>query len=223
MVKICPQSSGKLILYLNLISELGSLVYYCLGLSELSLFMAVFTHLLPSPNTMISLLIWTFILLDFRNSWPLVLTCSHITCQIMPFFTFLFWSISHRAMITCHTFLFFIFLLRVTENDQLVMSTCRVFSCVWKRVFVMTSAFSFCPPRPNLPVTPGIPLLPTFALQSPKMKRTSFMSVSSKRSVGLHRTIQLQLLQRYWLGHRLGLLWYWMVCLGNEQRSFCCF
>ena len=25
------------------------------------------------------------------------------------------------------------------------------------------------------------------------------------------------------LGHRLGLLWYWMVCLGNEQRSFCCF
>ena len=27
-----------------------------------------------------------------------------------------------------------------------------------------------------------------------------------------------------WLvGHRLGLLWYWMVCLGNEQRSFCCF
>ena len=36
--------------------------------------------------------------------------------------------------------------------------------------------------------------------------------------VGLHRTIQLQLLQLYWLGHRLGLLWYWMVCLGNAQR-----
>ena len=36
--------------------------------------------------------------------------------------------------------------------------------------------------------------------------------------VGLHRTVQLQLLQRYWLGHRLGLLWYWMLCLGNEQR-----
>ena len=41
--------------------------------------------------------------------------------------------------------------------------------------------------------------------------------------IGLHRTIQLQLFQHYWLGHRLGLLWYWMVCLGNEQRSFCCF
>ena len=38
--------------------------------------------------------------------------------------------------------------------------------------------------------------------------------------VGPHRTIQLQ---HYWLGHRLGLLWYWMVCLGNEQRSFCHF
>jgi len=41
--------------------------------------------------------------------------------------------------------------------------------------------------------------------------------------VGLHRTIQLQLLQHYWLGHRLGLLWYWMVCLENKQRSFCHF
>ena len=39
--------------------------------------------------------------------------------------------------------------------------------------------------------------------------------------VGHHRTVQLQLLQHYWLGHRLGLLWYWMVCLGNKQRSFC--
>ena len=60
-----------------------------------------------------------------------------------------------------------------------------------------------------------------------------FWGVSSKRSykkiiiikglVGLHRTVQLQLLQHYWLEHRLGLLWYWMVCLGNEQRSFCHF
>ena len=33
-----------------------------------------------------------------------------------------------------------------------------------------------------------------------------------KGLVGFHRTVQLQLLHRYWLGHRLGLLWYWMVC-----------
>ena len=41
--------------------------------------------------------------------------------------------------------------------------------------------------------------------------------------VCLHRAVQLQLLQHLWLGHRLGLLWYWMVCLRNEQRSFCHF
>ena len=39
----------------------------------------------------------------------------------------------------------------------------------------------------------------------------------------LQTTIQLQLLQHYWLGHRLGLLWCWVVCLGNKQRSFCYF
>ena len=44
-----------------------------------------------------------------------------------------------------------------------------------------------------------------------------------KGLVGLRRTVKLQLLQRYSLGHSLGLLWYWMVCLGNKQRSFCCF
>ena len=98
----------------------------------------------------------------------------------------------------------------------------------------MTSAFSwqnsislcpasFCTPRPNLPITLGVSWLPTFAFQSSIMKRTSFLCVCLKGLVGLHRTVQLQFLQRFWLGHRLGLLWYWMVCLGNEQRSFCHF
>ena len=50
-----------------------------------------------------------------------------------------------------------------------------------------------------------------------------FLVLVLKGLIGLHRTIQLQLLQRYCLGHRLGLLWRWMVCLGNEQRSFCHF
>ena len=35
--------------------------------------------------------------------------------------------------------------------------------------------------------------------------------------VGLHRTVELQLLQHYWLRHRLGLPWYWVVCLGNDR------
>ena len=57
----------------------------------------------------------------------------------------------------------------------------------------MTSAFSwqnsvslcpasFCTPRPNLPVTPGVSCLLTFAFQPPIMKRTSFLGVSSKSS-----------------------------------------
>ena len=33
--------------------------------------------------------------------------------------------------------------------------------------------------------------------------------------VGLHRTVQLQLLQHSWLGHRLGFLRYWKFCFGN--------
>ena len=76
----------------------------------------------------------------------------------------------------------------------MVMSRCRVFSCVVGRGwFFMTSVFflqnsvslfpaSFCIPRPNISVIPGISWLPTFALQSPIMKRTSFLGVSSIRS-----------------------------------------
>ena len=41
--------------------------------------------------------------------------------------------------------------------------------------------------------------------------------------VGFQWPVQLQLLQHYWSGHRLGLLWYWKFCLWNEQRSFCHF
>ena len=100
-----------------------------------------------------------------------------------------------------------------------------------ERVFAMTSAFSwqnsvsfcpasFCTPRPNLLVSPVISWLPTFALLSPMMKRKSFLGVSSRSFVGLHRTVQLQLLWHQWLGHRFGLLWCWMVCLGNKLRSF---
>ena len=63
---------------------------------------------------------------------------------------------------------------------------------------------SFCTPRPNLPVTPSISWLPTFAFQSPIMKRTFpfffFLVLVLQDYVGLHRTVQLQLLQRYWSG-----------------------
>ena len=41
---------------------------------------------------------------------------------------------------------------------------------------------SFCIPRPNLPVTPGVSLLPTFAFQSPIMKNISFLGVMNVKS-----------------------------------------
>jgi len=77
-------------------------------------------------------------------------------------------------------------------NLILVMFLCRVFSCVVGRV-AMISAFSwqncislcptlFCTPRPNLPVTPGISWLPTFAFQSPVWKGHLFWGVNSRRS-----------------------------------------
>ena len=53
---------------------------------------------------------------------------------------------------------------------------------------------SFCTWRPNLPVIPGVSWLSTFAFQSPIMNRTSFWVLVLKGLVGLHRTIQLQLL-----------------------------
>ena len=52
-------------------------------------------------------------------------------------------------------------------------------------------------------------------------KDISFLMLALDGVVGLHRTGRLQFLQHQWLGHRLGLLSRWMVCLGNEVRSFC--
>ena len=66
------------------------------------------------------------------------------------------------------------------------MCMCRVFSCVvgrgcllwppWKNSWQNSISLwpaSFCTPRPNLPVTPGVSWLPNFAFQSSIMKRTS--------------------------------------------------
>ena len=66
--------------------------------------------------------------------------------------------------------------------DHLVMSMCSLLLCCWKMMIAMTSAFSwqnsislcpasFCISKPNLLVTPGVSWLPTFAFQSPIMRR----------------------------------------------------
>ena len=47
-----------------------------------------------------------------------------------------------------------------------------------------------------------------------------FMVLVPEGLVSHHRIIQLQLLQYYRLGYRVGLLWYWMVCLEmNRDHS----
>ena len=98
----------------------------------------------------------------------------------------------------------------VAKNIINLISILTIWCCLceesllfhWKRVFAMTSVFSwqnfislwpasFCTPRQNLAVPPGISWLPTFAFQYHIMKRISFWYASSRRSVGLHRSVQL--------------------------------
>ena len=54
-------------------------------------------------------------------------------------------------------------------------------------------------------------------------KERLFLVLVLEGVVGLHRFSQLQCLQHQLLGHRLGLLWYWMICLGKKLISFCHF
>ena len=52
------------------------------------------------------------------------------------------------------------------------------------------------------------------------MKRTSFFILVLEGLAGLHRTTQLQLLQHYWWGNRLGLLYIqWFALKMNRDHS----
>ena len=115
------------------------------------------------------------------------------------------------------------------------MSMCRVFSCVVGRGCLLWPvhslgrtllAFALLHSVPQGQICLLLQLFHDFLLlhSSPLWWRGHpFLVLVLEGIVGLHRTIQLQLLQCYWVGPRLGFLWYWMVCLGYEQRSFCRF
>ena len=92
----------------------------------------------------------------------------------------------------------------------------------WQNFIILCSS-SFCTSRPNMPVTPGVPCLPTFAFQPPEMKGHLFCVLVLEGLVGLHRTIQLQLLQHYWSGCRIGLPWYWRLALEMDRDHFVIF
>ena len=115
------------------------------------------------------------------------------------------------------------------------MSMCRVFSCVVRRGCLLWPvspliktllAFDLLHSVLQgqicmlLQVSLDIPLLHPSPLW---WKGHLFWVLVLEGLIGLHRTVQLQLHQHYWLEHRHELLWYWMVWLGNEQRSFCHF
>ena len=115
------------------------------------------------------------------------------------------------------------------------MSMCRVFSCVFERGCLLWPVCSFGRTLLAFALLHSVPkaksacysrcfLTSYFYIPVPYNEKDIFWGVLVLEGlVGLHRTIQLQLLQCYWLEHRLGLLRYWMLCLGNEQRSFCRF
>ena len=111
----------------------------------------------------------------------------------------------------------------------MVKSMCRFFSCVLRRWCLLWSVHSVDKALLVIALTHSVLqrkiclfqsfLTSYFASQSPRMKRTSFLGVTSRKSCRSSQKRRLQLLQHYWLGHRFGLLWYWMVYLCNEQRS----
>ena len=119
--------------------------------------------------------------------------------------------------------------------DHLVISSCRVFSCI------IGSGCFLCPVCSLGKTLLAFALLHSvfqgqiflllkvfldFLLlhSSPlQCKGHLFCMLVLEGLVGLHRTVWLQLLQHYCSEHRFGLPWYWIVCLGNEPRSFCHF
>ena len=95
--------------------------------------------------------------------------------------------------------------------DHLVMSMCRVFFCVvgrgcllWPerslgKTLISLCPASFCTLRPNLPVTPEVSWLPTFAFQSPIMKKTSFGGICSRRSCSISASSALVVGAQTWI------------------------
>ena len=107
------------------------------------------------------------------------------------------------------------------------MSMCRVISCVvgrgcflWPVHSVGKTLLAFALLHFVLQGQTCKVFLDFFLLHSSRLwwKGHLFLVLVLEGLVGPHRTVQLQLLWQLWLGHRFGLLWYWMVCLVNEQR-----
>ena len=109
------------------------------------------------------------------------------------------------------------------------MSMCRVFSCIFGRGYSLWPVHSlgktllvfacFIPYSKAKFACYSMCFLTSYlCIPVPYNEKDTFFWVLVLNGIsGLHRTVHLQLLQCYWLGHRLGSPWYWMVCL----LSFC--
>ena len=119
-----------------------------------------------------------------------------------------------------------------SDIDHLVMSMFRLFSCVVGRGCLLWPvhslgktllAFSLLHSVLQGQICLLLQVFPDFLLlcSSPlQWKGHLFWALVLEGLVGLHRTIQLQLLQHYWSGHRLGLLdieWFAL----ETNRDYC--
>ena len=112
--------------------------------------------------------------------------------------------------------------------DHLVMSMCRVFSCVVGRGYFLWPVCSFGKTLLDFAVLHSVLQDQTcLLLQGPldflllhssplRWKGHLFLVLVLEGLVGFHRAVQLELLKYWWLGH-IGLLWKWMVCLERKQ------
>ena len=131
----------------------------------------------------------------------------YLSDHALSFFTYLFWSISHRAMITCHTFFslfFYLELLKMTNwwcprvESSLVFGT----GCLLWPVHSLGKsplAFDLFHSVLQGQICLLLQVFLYFLLLhcSPlKWKGHLFWVLVLKGLVGLHRTVQLQLLQR---------------------------
>ena len=119
--------------------------------------------------------------------------------------------------------------------DHLPMSMNRVVSCIvgrgcllWPVHSVGNTLLAFAllhfDSKAKLASYSSSLLTSYFCIPAPYGEKDIFFLVLVLEGlIGLHRTSQLQLLWHQQLGHRLGLLWCWMVCLGSELSSFCHF
>ena len=70
---------------------------------------------------------------------------------------------------------------------------------LWQNCISLCPA-SFSTLRPNLPATPGILCVPTFAFQYPIVKRTSLLGISSRSSGRSSKNHSTSAFQHYWSG-----------------------